>query len=72
MSETKEDWIQVYFTDQPYQAEMLKKLLEGNGVESYVINKKDSSYMTFGEAELYIHEKDKPKAEPLIEEFKNS
>ncbi len=72
MSLKEEGWIQIYFTDQPYQAEILKKLLESNEIEAYVINKHDSSYTSFGEAELYIQEKDQKNAEPIIEEFKNS
>jgi hypothetical protein len=65
----EKDWVVIYTTDKPYQAEIAKKVLEGGGIESVVIDKKDSSYTTFGEAELYVNQKDEAKAIELVKDI---
>ncbi len=62
----EKDWKLIYTTSQPYQAELIKQKLENDGIESVVINKHDSTYNTFGEAEIYVNEIDKEKAIHLI------
>tara|TARA_B100000768_G_scaffold54156_1_gene52666 strand:- start:11317 stop:11523 length:207 start_codon:yes stop_codon:yes gene_type:complete len=55
-------WITIKSTDQVYQLEILKGLLLQHDITSVVINKQDSSYMNFGEAELKVLESDSEKA----------
>lgn len=38
------DWKAVFKTQQEYQAEIVKDILEDNGLNPVVVNKKDSSY----------------------------
>lgn len=48
------NWSLVYTTSTPIEAEIVKQMLESNGIEAVVLNKHDSSYQTFGEAEVFV------------------
>lgn len=63
-----EKWITIKSSDQAYQLEILKGLLLQYEITSVVINKQDSSYMNFGEAELKVLESEAEKALLLINE----
>ena len=63
-----EKWITIKSSDQAYQLEILKGLLLQHEITSVVINKQDSSYMNFGEAELKVLESEAEKALLLINE----
>jgi hypothetical protein len=56
-------WTKIYTTDKPYQADMLVELLEENDIAGVSVNKKDSSYLAFGEDEVYVKDEDVEKAE---------
>ncbi len=62
----EESWVKIYSSDKPYQAELARQVLEENGIQAVVINKKDSSYLMFGETELYVSQDDVIKAKQLI------
>lgn len=64
MSQLK--WTVVKHSDKAYQLELIKGLLLEHNIESVVMNKKDSSYLNFGTAELLVKEKDSEKAIELI------
>ncbi|HRK26179.1 MAG TPA: DUF2007 domain-containing protein [Chitinophagales bacterium] len=64
----EKDWVKVFSVTQGYLAEILKNMLESNGIACVVINKTDSSYIVFGEAELYTHVSHAEEAKKLIEE----
>ena len=53
-------------TNKPYQLELLKVKLHENDIPSVIVNKIDSSYLQFGEAELKVRKSDKEKAETII------
>jgi phosphoribosylpyrophosphate synthetase len=48
------NWSLVFTTSNPIEAEIVKQMLESNGIEAVVLNKHDSAYQTFGEAEVYV------------------
>jgi len=58
----KEQWEKVFSTNAIYQAEILKALLEEENIVSVVVNKQDSSYLSFGEVEVYVKSEDILKA----------
>jgi len=62
----EKDWIIVFTTGQLYQAEIAKQVLFDNDIESIIINKKDSSYLSFGDIELYVNINDSEKALTLL------
>jgi len=66
----EDNWVLVYETPEPYRAEMAKQLLESNNIEAVVVDKRDSSFLSFGKAELYVNKEDEGRAKSFIKEFK--
>jgi len=64
-----ESWQEVFSTSQPWQAEMAKQILEENGIDAVVINRKDSSYL-FGEINVYAELTHADQAKELLKELK--
>jgi hypothetical protein len=58
-------WEKIFSTNAEYQAEILKALLEEENIECVIINKQDSSYLTFGEIEVYVKSDDILKAKQI-------
>ena len=49
-----ENWFLLYSTRNFPEASIIKGMLEENSVPVVVINKQDSSYLNFGDIELYV------------------
>ncbi len=64
-------WEKIFTTAQPYQAEVARQVLEEGGIQAVVINKKDSSYLVFGEAEVYVKQDDVIRAKQLIKSLEH-
>ncbi len=64
----EKDWELIYSAEKPYQAELVKQMLENNKVNAVLINKQDSSYQTFGNAEVYVNLSNKERALQLIKD----
>ena len=60
------NWIKIYTSTDPFKIELLKGFLNQNNIVAMSINKKDSSYLAFGEIELLVDAKDVMKAKILI------
>ncbi|UKJ07833.1 putative signal transducing protein [Solitalea lacus] len=60
------NWIKIYSTHEWFKAELISHLLEQEDIDLVQINKKDSSYMSFGTIELYVHNVDFTKAIEII------
>ena len=63
-------WVNVFSTDQRHLAEIAKELLSENQIESVLVDKRDSTYITVGEIELYVRDLNVMKAKFILE--KNS
>lgn len=63
------NWVKVFGSNQIIEAEMVKNLLDDNEIHAVIINKIDSSYLTFGQAEVYCQPNDVIVAKSLIEKF---
>jgi hypothetical protein len=48
------NWWLLYATQNFAEASIIKGMLEENGVPVLLVNKQDSSYINFGEIELYV------------------
>lgn len=46
------DWIKVFTTTNPIEAEIVLSLLHENGIDAVEMNKRDSSYQSFGYIEI--------------------
>lgn len=60
------NWVKVYTTSDPVTAEIVKQGLIENDIAAIVMNKRDSSYLTFGVIEVLVNEKDAERAETFI------
>jgi hypothetical protein len=59
-------WIKIFSSGYSHQAEMMKAVLKSNEIDSIIINRQDSSYLTFGEVELYVNQLDAVLANQII------
>ena len=59
------DWQCIYSTQYEHIAEIVKAVLEDNGMKCFSLSKKDSAYL-FGDIELYVAPDDVMKAKQII------
>jgi hypothetical protein len=64
-------WVKVYMTGEAYKAEIARELLENNAIQSVVLNQKDSSYISFGDIEVYVNETDESLALQILKDLKD-
>lgn len=62
-----ENWVKVFSTSFLAQAEIYKAMLIENEVDAVVVNKLDSAYLVFGQAEVYVQAENEARAKELIE-----
>ncbi|MFZ4862398.1 DUF2007 domain-containing protein [Sphingobacterium sp. Mn56C] len=60
-------WIKLRTYTNALQAEIVKQMLEENGVPAVLLNKQDSSYL-FGKIELFVSEEVEQQALALLED----
>ena len=61
-------WISVFKTNKAFEAELYKSKLEHSGIPAVIVNKQDSSYLSFGSVELHVPEDQKEEALLIINE----
>ena len=62
------NWIKIYSSSQQYLVEIAKGVLQENGIESVILNKKDSAYNMWGEVELYANPQTAQEAMSIIKQ----
>jgi hypothetical protein len=62
------DWTKILSFDNLYEAEIRKQLLQNAGIESVIVNARDSLFLV-GDIELYVRNEDEKKALFLLEQF---
>jgi hypothetical protein len=62
-------WKNIFATGDEYLVSIAKELLEENGIDSVVINHKDSSYVWLGEVELYVRDENETKALEVLKQL---
>ena len=67
----EKSWTKIFSSTNPIEVEILKQMLEENGVISIDINQQDSSYNMFGNINLYVQEEYVENATKLIEQNNN-
>ncbi len=63
-----ENWVKVYSSRSLASAEIIKSMLLENDLDAVLLNKLDSSYLAFGQAEVYVNSKNEEVAKKLIEQ----
>ncbi len=59
------DWCTIFETCLPYQAQIVKDMLETNGIEAVILNQQDSS-CKFGTVKVMINKYDETKAIEIL------
>jgi hypothetical protein len=64
-------WKLFYFTGDNYRSELAKELIEESSIHAVVINCKDSSYLVFGNVEVYVSDEDEEEANRILKHLKS-
>ncbi|MFY0252973.1 DUF2007 domain-containing protein [Chitinophaga sp. 30R24] len=69
----EKDWVKIFSSDKPFEAEIVKGMLLGNGIEAILLNRQSSSYnITLpGQVELYVHASVEETAKNLVHQHNN-
>ena len=67
-----DDWIKIMDTTELLEINVASAKLNEAGIENVVLNKKDSSYLVIGRAELYVLKSEAEKAMKVLEEAPSS
>jgi hypothetical protein len=62
-----QNWHLIYSTGNSALANILKGMLEENHIPAIIMNKQDSSYLSFGDIEIYVPRNLKDIAAQLID-----
>lgn len=65
----EKSWKKIYFSGDEFKVLMARDLLAENGINAVIINQKDSSYLAFGDVELYIEEHDEKEALKILDQL---
>ena len=66
------DWFKLYTTRNYAEANIIKGMLEENDIQVVILNKLDSSYLSFGEIELYVPSHLKDISKQLLDKSLNN
>ena len=67
----EKDFIKIYTSTDPYQADMAHDILDENNIQCVVLNQHDSMFPSIGEVEIYVNEKDEPAALEILKNMKS-
>tara|TARA_B100000214_G_scaffold74256_1_gene49958 strand:+ start:87 stop:293 length:207 start_codon:yes stop_codon:yes gene_type:complete len=63
--------IKILSTNNLNKAEIIKQMLEENNIDVVILNKQDSSYLMFGDIEIYIKKEQEQQAKSLLTDTNN-
>jgi putative heme iron utilization protein len=64
-----EGWIKIYSANEEYKAEVIKSLLENNGLHPVLLDRKDDEFR-IGFAEVYVAPEEAEQAKDIIDNNK--
>jgi hypothetical protein len=65
----EKDWVCVFHTEQNFQAEIGREILENEEIDCVVINEHDSVIPSIGEVEIWVHHDFEEKANELLKDL---
>ncbi len=65
----EKDWVCVLHTEQGYQAEIAREILENDEIECVIMNEHDSSFPSVGEVEVWVHQDFQAKASEILKDL---
>lgn len=66
-----EKWTKIYTVERPYNAELIKGMLEEDGINCVIMNKRDSE-LPIGDVEIYVENENAERAKEIISEQNKS
>lgn len=67
----EKDFVLIYQTTVPYQAEIAREVLTDNEIYCVVLNQMNSAIPSFGQIEVYVHKNHKEQALDLLKNLIN-
>ncbi len=64
----EKEWKSIYISNKMHMVEIVKAVLADNDIQSVVVDKRDSSYISIGDIEVYVSEENVILAQVLIEQ----
>jgi len=65
----EKDWVCVYQTEQGFQAEIARDILENEEIDCVILNEHDSVIPSIGEIEVWVHEDFEVTATELLKDL---
>ena len=65
----EKDWVIAKSFSKAYIADIAVEVLADNEIRGVIMNKKDSSYQTFGDIDVYVETANLEKAQKVLEEL---
>jgi hypothetical protein len=62
----EKNWVKIYKSTNFYRSEIVKQMLLQHNIIAVLLNKQDSSYRSFGNIEVYVHQEDFDHAIELL------
>ena len=62
-------WEKIYFSGDQFKVIIARDILAENDINAVIMNQKDSSYLTFGDVELYVEDHDKMKSLEILDQL---
>ena len=62
-------WEKIYISGDQFKVIIARDLLAENDINAVIINKKDSSYLFFGDIELYVEKHDEEKSLQILDQL---
>ena len=61
------EWRKIYAINDIVQANLVNAVLHENGIETRILNHRDSAIVSLGEIEIYVQDNDVKKAQEILE-----
>ncbi len=65
----EKDWVIAKAFAKGYLADIAVEALKDNEITAVILNQKDSSYLAFGDIDVYVHINDLEKAKELLKDL---
>ncbi len=65
----EKDWVCIFQTEQDFQAEIAREILENEEINCVVLNERDSNFPSIGDVEIWVHESVEKKAKELLKDL---
>lgn len=65
----EKNWVCVFQTEQGFQAEIAREILENEEINCVVLNEHDSNFPSIGNLEVWVHRNFEVKATELLKDL---